>query len=220
MEMTSKQLQDVYAENSCGMTRSQWAETHRRSGYVLGNARPADFITAQLSRCSPEIMALADGVLGGTATGAVFAGRAGRGKTYAACAVMRHSAEIVSVGLATDAELIRKAKAAFNDRTATEEGIIAAFVRPYLLTLDDFGKASYTSDWATQLAFEVIDQRIKQRRPTIITTQYGAAQLVEKLTVNGDATTAEAIASRMRLFPKVKFDGIDLRGRDARVALR
>lgn len=212
MQLTSEEIEAVYAANSCGMTKAQWRDAHRRSGYVLGNAQPADFSTARIGDCEPGIAAFADDVLEGRASGAIFTGKAGRGKTYAACAVMRRVAEDVSVGLATDAELVRRAKAAFNDRAVTEEGVLASFVRPYLLVIDDFGKASYTSDWATQLVFEVLDQRIKRSRPTIITTQYGAAQLVDKLTINGDSATAEAVASRMRMFSVIRFEGCDRRG--------
>lgn len=218
MQLTSDQVAEVYADNCCGMTRQQLVEMHARRGYVLDNCEPADFRTAQIAACRPEVRAFAKDVADGKAAGLVLTGRAGRGKTYAACAVMRDVSGSVGVGLATDAELVRKAKASFGDRGATEEGVIAAFARPYLLTLDDFGKAAYTSDWATQLVFEVLDQRAKRRKPTIVTTQYNAAQLVEKLTVNGDSATAEAVVSRLRPFSKVRLDGPDLRGAVRNVA--
>lgn len=217
MQLTSEQIAKVYADNCCGMTRQQWVDMHARRGYVLDNCQPMDFRTAQITACNPEAYAFAKAMIEGKATGLLITGRTGRGKTYTACAVMRDVSGSVGVGLVTDAELVRKAKASFNDRSTTEEGVIASFVRPYLLTLDDFGKAAYTSDWATQLMFEVLDQRAKRQKPTIVTTQYNAAQLVEKLTLNGDSATAEAIVSRLRPFAKMKLEGPDLRG-DAKAA--
>lgn len=124
---------------------------------------------------------------------------------------MRAVANDMSVGLATDAELVREAKAAFGGRV-TEAAVVDRFCAPRLLVLDDFGKAAYSSQWAAQLVFETIDRRIEQRKATIITTQYTSAQLVERLTVNGDSATGEAVASRLRLFSKLRLDGPDRRG--------
>lgn len=205
-------LAEVYAANTCGFTEAEWARLHGRRGYTLGNLPPADLETASLGQCAPEVGDLARALLDGERPlGLVVTGRPGRGKTHAACAVMSAVMDDMSVGLATDAELVREAKAAFGGRT-TEAAVVDRFCAPRLLVLDDFGKAAYSSQWAVQLVFEVVDRRIRQRKATIVTTQYSAAQLVEKLTVGGDSATGEAVVSRLRLFSKLRLDGPDRRG--------
>lgn len=73
------------------------------------------------------------------------------------------------------------------------------------------GKAAYSSDWVLQLVFSVVDGRLRQGRTTIVTTQYDSAELLRKLTVNGDSATAEAILSRFRTYEKARLDGKDRR---------
>ena len=106
---------------------------------------------------------------------------------------------------------MRAAKATFNDRNASESQVIQRYTLPSVLVLDDFGKAAYSSDWVLQLVFSVVDGRLRQGRTTIVTTQYDSAELLRKLTVNGDSATAEAILSRFRTYEKARLDGKDRR---------
>lgn len=205
------ELSAIYAANSCGYTRDGWRELHARTGYTLGNVPPADFAIARLADCAPEAASFAARAAEGRAPGLLVTGRAGRGKTYTACAVARSVAEERSVGICTDAELVREAKAAFGSPRRTEAQVVERFCAPYLLVLDDFGKAAYSSDWALQLVFEVIDRRIRGGRPLVVTTQYDAAGLIGKLTVGGDGATAEAIVSRMQPFDLLRVEGEDRR---------
>lgn len=204
-------VEELWAMNSCGYTREAWIEMHRRKGYTLDNQPPRDFFTADVSACPTVVSSFAAKARDGRPAGLLLVGRAGRGKTYAACAIIRALQDCKSVGLATDAELVRVAKATFNERNASEAQVIQRYTLPSVLVLDDFGKASYSSDWVLQLVFSVIDGRLREGRTTIVTTQYDAASLMRKLTVNGDSATAEAILSRFRAYEKVKFDGEDLR---------
>lgn len=207
----SVSLEELWAMNSCGYTRDAWVEMHRRKGYTLDNQPPRDFFSADVSQCPSPVAAFAAKAREGHPAGLLLSGKAGRGKTYAACAILRAVQDCKSVGLATDAELVRAAKATFNDRNASEAQVIQRYTLPGVLVLDDFGKASYSSDWVLQLVFSVIDKRLSEGRTTIVTTQYDAAELVRKLTVNGDSATAEAILSRFRTYEKVRFCGEDRR---------
>lgn len=197
--------------NSCGYTRETWVEMHRRKGYTLDNVPPRDFYAAELCACLPVAASFASKIRASSPSGLLLSGKAGRGKTYSACAILRAVADCKSVGLATDAELVRAAKATFNDRNASESQVIQRYTLPSVLVLDDFGKAAYSSDWVLQLVFSVIDGRLRQGRTTIITTQYDSAELLRKLTVNGDSATAEAILSRFRTYEKARLDGKDRR---------
>lgn len=204
-------LDQLYEANRCPLPADQWRALHRRTGYTLGNVPPADLDVAALHQCAPEANAFAQALIDGAQPlGLVITGEPGRGKTFTACAIMRAAMDDASVGLATDAELVRDAKAAFGGRS-TEAAVIDRYCAPSLLVLDDFGKAAYASDWAVQLAFEVIDRRIKRRRCTAITTQYSAAQLIDRLTVNGDGACGRAIISRLSAFSKLHLGGDDRR---------
>lgn len=207
---THSELSEIYAQNSCGYSLADWSELHRRTGYTLGNVPPCDFETALLGQCAPEIAAFAAELSdGGKPLGLLVTGLTGRGKTYAACAVMRAVSDAMSVGLATDAEMVRDAKAAIGGRV-TEAAVVERYCAPSLLVIDDLGKAAYTR-WASQLVFEVIDRRIRRKRPTIITTQYDARGIVARLTVDGDSATGESVVSRLTAFRKVNLKGTDRR---------
>lgn len=207
---SSMSLEEIYAQNSCGFTRGEWADMHRRTGYTLGNVPPCDYETALLGRCAPEVSAFAGELSeGGKPLGLLITGLTGRGKTYAACAVMRAVSDSMSVGLATDAEMVRDAKAAIGGRV-TEAAVVERYCAPSLLVIDDLGKAAYTR-WASQLVFEVIDRRMRRKRPTVITTQYDARGIVTRLTVDGDSATGESVISRMRQFRSVSLGGADRR---------
>lgn len=204
------QLKDVYAENSSGYAQSQWRSIHARKGYTLGNTPPEALEHAQLDLCDCEIRQFGLNLIESKPKGLVITGDSGVGKTYSACAVMREVMGDVSVGLATDAEFVRDAKSTFRGNT-TESALLAQFCAPYLLIIDDFGKAAYSSQWAVQLVFELLDQRLKRGKPTIVTTQYTANDLLKRLEVDGDNKTAEAIISRLRFFEKHHIRGVDRR---------
>lgn len=204
-------VEELWEMNSCGYTREAWVEMHRRKGYTLDNVPPRDFYTAELGACLPVVASFASKIRASSPSGLLLSGKAGRGKTYSACAILRAVADCKSVGLATDAELVMAAKATFNDRNASESQVIQRYTLPSVLVLDDFGKAAYSSDWVLQLVFSVVDGRLRQGRTTIVTTQYDSAELLRKLTVNGDSATAEAILSRFRTYEKARLDGKDRR---------
>lgn len=208
-------LDELHAQNRLPFTASQHAEMHRRTGYTLGNVPPADLDEAMLHACAPEANAFAQALLDGERPrGLVITGEPGRGKTFTACAVMRCVMDDMSVGLATDAELVREAKVSFDSRSrVTETAVVERFCAPQLLVLDDFGKAAYASQWTAQLVFEVVDRRIRQRKSTIVTTQYDAARLRGRLTVDGDDATAKAVVSRLGMFATLRIDGPDRRRR-------
>ena len=80
-----------------------------------------------------------------------------------------------------------------------------------LLVLDDIGKGNPTG-WAIERLFRLIDERYNQMRPTIYTSQYNLGDLSDRLTIDGDLETADAIVSRIHETCRgVRFDGQDYR---------
>lgn len=66
-----------------------------------------------------------------------------------------------------------------------------------VLVLDDLGKG-VSSDWEASLWYSVAEARSAAKLPTLTTTNYIGGDLVHRLTVNGDDSTAKAIVSRLR----------------------
>ena len=134
--------------------------------------------------------------------GVILTGPIGAGKTWLACAAMsaymekwncsgrfvtaaKYSSEVIAYGI---------------DR----------YYSPRVLILDDLGKEK-PSEFVTQELFALIDHRVSTKRKTIITTNYGKLDLMERLTTGEDVTTAQAIASRLKSFKAFKVEGVDKR---------
>ena len=66
-----------------------------------------------------------------------------------------------------------------------------------VLIVDDMGKGVST-DWETSLWYAVAEARNAAQLPTLTTTNYDGGELIRRLTVNGDDSTAKAIVSRLR----------------------
>ena len=110
-------------------------------------------------------------------------------------------------------EILRELRACFNSKTANEVETMQAFVAAPVLVLDDLGKERPT-EWAAEQLFCIVNGRYDEGRATIITTNYGAEELVRRLTPRPDAngyaddTTARAIVDRLRGVSKcVKLQG-------------
>jgi len=168
----------------------------KRKGYILKNTPPKDFYTAEVSGYNTK-----DNLL--------IQGRAGRGKTYTACAIMRKRSDTESVGLITDSEIIMRAKKCFSSNE-NEFDFINRLLVPDLLVIDDLGKFNVT-EWSSQIIFAVIDGRIKKDAQTIVTTQFSSKSLMEKISNGAGEEMADAIISRLGSFRPITIEGSDKR---------
>lgn len=79
------------------------------------------------------------------------------------------------------------------------------------LVIDDLGKGKPT-EWDCSMWYTVAEARNAARLPTVTTSNYDGGELIERLTVEGDDSTARAIVSRLRGGAvTVKTSGQDLR---------
>lgn len=199
-------------------TPEQWAEHNarcdewqreqdraKRSERLKRTGIPAKYAAARLEDCPPEIRAWA----ANPGDGLLLKGGFGVGKTHAACAILLSKVDEAVVRFTTMDALIRECKATFNGHD-TEEAVISKYVNTRLLCLDDVGKERLT-EWSLPIVFAIIDGRWRSGKPTIITTNYEGAGLLNCFVVNGDHTTADAIASRLMGYAKVTLDGEDRR---------
>ena len=189
--------------------RAEEFERRERDALVrerLGRAGiPAEFRGADLSECDPAVSAWASSM----GRGLLLKGEPGRGKTHAACAVLRAKAAEMSVSFVTVSRLLDECREAM--RGEGVRSVKGRYSATGLLVIDDLGKERLT-EWSLPVFFDVIDRRSSGMRPTIITTNYSGEALMRCLTAGDDVTTAKALASRLRRYEQVVLSGPDRRG--------
>ena len=131
--------------------------------------------------------------------GLYIEGTNGTGKTHLAVAI---ALELLEKGtpviFKTASDLLADIKKTYDDGGEEESKVMSLFKTVDLLIIDDLGKERCT-DWSISLLFSLINDRYEEMRPTIITTNYNADQLIDALTPKGyDNTKATAIVSRLK----------------------
>jgi DNA replication protein DnaC/primosomal protein DnaI len=81
-------------------------------------------------------------------------------------------------------------------RGLSEDDLLSKYGGCDLLVLDDLGKGKQT-EWSVALLYRLVNRRYEDMLPTVYTSQYDLEALQERLTVNGDKDTAEAIVDRL-----------------------
>lgn len=146
----------------------------------------------------------------GVSDGLIIGGAPGRGKTYSACAILIENASDFTIRFVSMMELLNDFQGAYAAHESRRD-VLARYTNVGLLCLDDFGRTQPT-ERALPLIFEVLDSRIRECRPTIITTQCDPRALTKRLTLESDRDTAAAIVSRLQSFQAVTLSGPDRRG--------
>lgn len=176
----------------------------------LGRAGiPPEFRRAELSECDPAVAAWASDM----GRGLLLKGEPGRGKTHAACALLRAKAPDMSVAFVSASRLLDECREAIRGEGVNR--VKGRYSSVGLLVIDDLGKERLTQ-WSLPVFFDVIDRRSSGMRPTIVTTNYSGEALMRCLTAGDDVTTARALASRMGRYAQVELAGPDLRLREDR----
>ena len=196
-------MQEIYAANSCGMTRGEWVAEQRRK-------RGAIDVPARFRGVSVDVGHYVDAVLGGG--GLYLFGSFGTGKTATAYAVASGvSAAGKRVEVSTFGQLLEAVRSARSYGSPdTERQAFERYCTPFMLMLDDLGKERPTSANIADL-WRVVDERSKRALPIVATSNYSLNALEARLT-EGDATTAGAIASRLReMCAQIPMLGADMR---------
>lgn len=154
--------------------------------------------------------------------GVYLFGKAGVGKTHAACGALRAYADSKIYRLEDGSELYRgncrfvnapawfaELRGTYSHRDESEQDVFNRYANCKLLVLDDLGKGT-RSEWAVERLYMLIDHRYANALPTIITSNYDLGELAARLST--DAQTMDAIASRIGgMCAGLRMDGPDRR---------
>lgn len=142
-------------------------------------------------------------------TSLLLSGCPGSGKTWTACAILNEVVDVCPVRFASVPDVLGELHASW-DGMGREADVFSRYEGVRLLVLDDLGKGKPTQT-SVEALFRIVDERYRQARPTVYTTQYDSAELVRRLTVQGDAETGKAIVSRLSECVAVSAGSVDRR---------
>lgn len=146
----------------------------------------------------------------GKLIGVVLRGATGRGKTTAACAMLSAHLRNKLGRFTTMNDLLHRVRGAYSNGENAEE-VFGVYCGTSLLVLDDLGKENVSADSITRL-FELLDSRINNKRPTIVTTQFQNNELLKRYRGKvDDREMIAAVLSRLALFRTIEFQGVDRR---------
>ena len=145
-------------------------------------------------------------------------GSQGRGKTYAACAVLNRRAKECTVRFSTFEGILREVQSTFNGAGNADQ-VLSRYRNCACLVIDDFGKEKPT-DYAIGQFFALLDWRIANAKQTVVTSNYTLPQLMERLSLCGEKHTVAAIMSRLSsvTIEDGGFQRVVFRERDRRLA--
>lgn len=131
--------------------------------------------------------------------GLYIEGTNGTGKTHLAAAI---ALQLIRSGIPvickTSSDLLMDIKRTFDTDGTSEAQVLDVYKSVDLLIVDDLGKEQ-CSDWSMSTLYSIFNDRYEDMKPTIITTNYGADDLVRALTPKGyDDSKIVAIISRLR----------------------
>lgn len=134
----------------------------------------------------------------------IIIGQPGRGKTHLAIAAVKALVERgVECKFVQASALIDELKSSFDG--GNTEALFERYRKVLVLVLDDIGAARPT-EWARDRIAALIEARLNDELPTVITSDKGAAELLD---MGYDAR----MVSRLRTYTVVRVEGDDMRGR-------
>lgn len=131
--------------------------------------------------------------------GLYIEGTNGTGKTHLAAAIaLQLIGQGVPVICKTSSDLLMDIKRSYDSEDVSEAQVLDVYKRVDLLIVDDLGKEQ-CSDWSMSTLYSIFNDRYEDMKPTIITTNYSADDLIRALTPKGyDDSKIVAIISRLR----------------------
>ena len=131
--------------------------------------------------------------------GLYIEGTNGTGKTHLAAAIaLQLIGEGIPVICKTSTDMLADIKKAYDSKEIAESKVLDVYKATDLLIIDDLGKEQ-CSDWSMTTLYAILNDRYEDMKPTIVTTNYSADDLVKALTPRGyDDSKIVAIISRLK----------------------
>lgn len=210
--MNTKSLSDFFPK----LTPEQWAERERQNAEdekrklfqvvyqrVSTSGIPKAYRNTKADM--PEIVSWCEN----PSIGLLLQGKQGRGKTYQACGALILLARTGTIKFATFGDVIRDYESTRELRMSTRS-VTNEYTAPFALVLDNLGRDSMNAYTAPKFV-EIIDKRLQNGRPTILTTTLDGKHFSEWLASSGNPEIAKDVSSRMRQYKIVRFEGEDRR---------
>lgn len=146
-----------------------------------------------------------------TKTGIIFVGKNGTGKTHISIAIANElRKQNIPIIFGTLTELLEKYSKSYKNNTDIE--LTRLYTKVDLLIIDDLGVESM-NDWMLSKLFVIVNERMRNELPIIITTNYELEQLKQRLSVpNKVCETTNSIISRLyEMCYRVECKGNDYR---------
>lgn len=146
-----------------------------------------------------------------TETGIIFVGRNGTGKTHIATSIANElRKENIPIIFGTLTDLVEKYNKSYKEHTEIE--LTKLYTKVDLLIIDDLGVENM-NDWMLSKLFVIVNERMKNELPIIITTNYELEQLKQRLSIpNKICKTTDSIISRLyQMCYRVECKGNDYR---------
>ena len=143
--------------------------------------------------------------------GIIFMGKNGTGKTHISMAISNElMKENIPVIFGTLTDLVAKYSKCYKEHTEIE--LTKLYSKVDLLVIDDLGVESM-NDWMLSKLFVIINERMKNELPIIITTNYNLEELRKRLSIpNKVCETPNSIISRLcSICYRVECKGKDYR---------
>lgn len=178
--------------------RVQGIQDRAVSNYTFANAEP----TAMLEKCRIYADRFSTALEGGN--GLLFWGGIGNGKTFTAACIAN---ALIDKGVPV---LVTSFPHIINADMNARQDMIRQIRNFDLLVLDDLG-VERQSAFALETVYTVIDERYKQRKPLIVTTNLQLAELQKPK----DISCARIYDRLLEMCAPVRFDGQSVRAKKA-----
>lgn len=173
---------------------------------------PEAYLSARVADCGTGVRQYAAALEVGVRESLMMRGKAGTGKTHAACAVLIAAAPLMTIRFTTVPAFLREVNGVWIRRDRTPAEVFEDYARCGLLVLDDVGKEP-PRETSSSMLWELVDRRKADGLPTVYTTNYGGKELFARIAEGSDAQTAAATVDRIKQSNVILFDGPSRRER-------
>lgn len=187
-EKRFKQLEEDRKQEAIDRAKDRLAAIKRKSGvpkrFYDKTFEGFEAITEKAAARRDAVRDYADGLASGETTNSlILVGKVGNGKTHLACALISHIIEKAGKvpKYMTFSELVRSVKESWKSGSEISEAdVYRNFAKPDLVVIDEVGIQNFT-EFEQTVAYEAINARYLDEKPTVLITNLAAKDLSSAL---------------------------------------